>query len=63
MFLLLERNDDALLAALVDRRICELRRVLRRHAAGERREELRRELETLDRVLHRLHEASYDVMC
>jgi hypothetical protein len=63
MFLLMEHNDDAVLATLVERRVCELQRVLRRLAAGERRTTLERELAALQRILHRLHESSYDVMC
>jgi hypothetical protein len=63
MFLLIERNDDAVLGTLVERRICELRTVLRRYPKGEHREALEREKAALERVLHRLHEAAYDVMC
>ncbi len=63
MFLLIERNDDAVLATLVERRLCELRRTLRRMPAGEHREALEREKISLERVLHRLHEACYDVTC
>lgn len=64
MFLLLEHNDDAVLAALVDRRICELRRGLRNATPDEQDRELReRELAALERVMHRLHESRYDVTC
>jgi hypothetical protein len=63
MFLLLEHNDDAVLTRLVDRRICELRRMLRQDKALEDRTLLEHELAALERVMHRLHEACYDVTC
>lgn len=64
MFLLLEHNDDAVLATLVDRRICELRRGLRNARPEDEGRELReKELAALERVMHRLHESSYDVTC
>lgn len=63
MFLLLEHNDDAVLTRVVDRRICELRRMLRQDKLPDERNQLQHELAALERVMHRLHEACYDVTC
>jgi hypothetical protein len=63
MYLMLDRNDDAVLAVAVERRMTELNRALRRMKAEADRRDLAAELEALERVLHRLHEASYDVTC
>jgi hypothetical protein len=63
MFLILEHNDDAILAKLVDRRICELRTILRRHENEGCCHDAEHELSAMERIQHRLHEASYDVRC
>ncbi len=63
MYLLLEHNDDAVLTRIVDRRICELRRALRQSGTIDGRIELEHELASLERIMHRLHEACYDVTC
>jgi len=64
MFLILEHNDDAILAKLVDRRICELRTMLHRNEGEDHCcHDVEHELAALERVMHRLHEASYDVRC
>lgn len=62
MYLIIEHNDDAILAKLVDRRICELRTMLR-DESDESCHEIEQELAVLERLVHRLHEASYDVRC
>lgn len=63
MFLMLEHNDDAILAKLVDRRICELKAMLRRQEADDCCHDVECELAALERIMHRLNEASYDVRC
>lgn len=63
MFLLLEHNDDAVLTRVVERRICELRRILRQEKLPGDSVTLQHELAALERVMHRLHESCYDVTC
>lgn len=63
MFLILEHNDDAILTKLVDRRICELKAMLRRPETDDCSCEVEHELAALERIVHRLNEASYDVRC
>ena len=62
MYLIIEHNDDAVLARLIDRRICELRSMLREEN-DECCHDIEHELAVLERLMHRLHEASYDVRC
>jgi hypothetical protein len=61
MYVVLGREELGLVERLVESRIRELHPEFRRCLDHRNEDELRRELEACERLLHRLHEAECDV--
>lgn len=62
MYIELEREEICLLERLIEMRQSELHPEIRRTRQAQMHDELKLELESLERLLHRLHECECDVM-
>lgn len=62
MYVDLEREEIRLLEQMIESRQSELHPEIRRTRNVHMHDELKAELETLGRLLHRLHECECDVM-
>ncbi len=61
MYLMLEREEQKLLLELLESRSRELHPEIRRSRNYPFREELKKELDLVQRLIHNLHEAECDV--